>query len=179
MEGFTLLYTFVHICQELYFSFCSVDFVFIWMFMVWLVVLYGADQGLVLITRLKPVTTANVKSHGKRSVICVTRLLKSTIFKFFITVTPITHSTTTIIITIIFFSCGYLEQVPIEGKSQQETQLSWYLCTLYICSWHLYLYCTYIRIRSFEGRETLLYFVFTLVQYILAFFISTRILVNV
>ena len=58
------------------------------MFMVWLVVLYGADQGLVLITRLKPVTTANVKSHGKRSVICVTRLLKSTIFKFFITVTP-------------------------------------------------------------------------------------------
>ena len=91
------------------------------MFMVWLVVLYGADQGLVLITRLKPVTTANVKSHGKRSVICVTRLLKSTIFKFFITLTP---TTTTIITTIIFFSCGYLEQVPIEGKSQQETQLS-------------------------------------------------------
>ena len=91
--------------------------------MVWLVVLYGADQGLVLITRLKPVTTANVKSHGKRSVICVTRLLKSTIFKFFITLTPkvpLLH----IITTIIFFSCGYLEQVPIEGKSQQETQLS-------------------------------------------------------
>ena len=89
--------------------------------MVWLVVLYGADQGLVLITRLKPVTTANVKSHGKRSVICVTRLLKSTIFKFFITLTPIA---TTIIPTIIFFSSGYLGQVPIEGKSEQETQLS-------------------------------------------------------
>ena len=71
--------------------------------------------------KAKPVTTANVKSHGKRSVIYVKRLLKSTIFKFFITVTPIA---TTILTTIIFFSCGYLEQVPIEGKSQQETQLS-------------------------------------------------------
>ena len=86
--------------------------------------LYGVDQGLVLITRLKPVTTANVKSHGKRSVICVTRLLKSTIFKFFITVTPIATNIITTTTTITFFSSGYLEQVPIEGKSQQETQLS-------------------------------------------------------
>ena len=161
MEGFTLLYTLIHIYQELYINFFSVEFVFIWMFMVWLVVLYGADQGLVLITRLKPVTTANVKSHGKRSVICVTRLLKSTIFKFFITLTP---TTTTIITTIIFSGCGYLEQVPIEGKSQQENQLSWHPCILYL---HLFLAFIpalhFYPEQMFTQRETLSYFVFTLV----------------